>query len=61
MNTSIYTAIACAVLGLSGCGNKQAEEPVDTPNESKARDAAPGPLSETKPPSEPEGQPPPQE
>jgi hypothetical protein len=55
MKANIYATIGCALLALSGCDNKETEEPVDTPNEPKARDAAPGPLSETTPPSaEPE-------
>jgi len=59
MRTSIHTATVCALLALSGCGNKEADEPVDTPNESSARDAAPGPLSETTPPSAEPADPPP--
>jgi hypothetical protein len=51
MKANIYATIGCALLALSGCGNKEADEPVDTPNEPAARDAAPGPLSETEPPS----------
>jgi hypothetical protein len=62
MRANIYAAIGCAVLVLSACSKRQADEPVDTPNEPAARDAAPGPLSETTPPSpEPGDQPPPQE
>ena len=60
MRANICTIVGCVLLALSGCGNKEADEPVDTPNESEARDAAPGPLSETTPPSaEPGDQPPP--
>lgn len=62
MKANIYAIVACALLALAGCGNKEAEQPIDTPNEPAARDAAPGQLSETQPPSAaPEDAPPTQQ
>jgi hypothetical protein len=43
MRVTLFTAAVYAMLSLPGCGNDS--------NEVSARDAAPGPISETSPPS----------
>ncbi len=56
MRQSIIT-IAATLLAVSGCakedGNSTGNGPGDPPNTPSARDAAPGSLSETSPPSAP--------
>ena len=44
---SFITIAACALLTLSACSKEDSHSTNDT----SARDAAPGPLSETQPPS----------
>ena len=55
MKAGLVAAAACAVLMLFGCSRDETastdDGPAATPNEPRARDAAPGPLSETAPPS----------
>jgi hypothetical protein len=67
MRTSILTFMACALLTLSGCGKQDANtegngpgnadgfggraDPQTEQNDPAKRDAAPGSLSETSPPS----------
>jgi hypothetical protein len=51
----LVTAAACAWLVLFGCSRQETNStddgPAATPDDPSARDAAPGPLSETAPPS----------
>jgi hypothetical protein len=51
MRANVFTIAACALFALAGCGKEDSSEPAASPNETSARDAAPGPLSETDPPS----------
>jgi hypothetical protein len=58
MNANLVRALACCVLLMQfGCAkqdtsaNPTEHGPSATPNEPAARDAAPGPLSETAPPA----------
>jgi hypothetical protein len=66
MRASVVTIAACALLALSGCGNKDTDATGNAPgeadgpgmpNDPSARDAAPGQLSETSPPSAPASDP----
>ena len=67
MRATIVTIAACTLLALSGCGNEdndsvgngpgEADGRADPPNDPSARDAAPGRLSETSPPSAPASDP----
>jgi hypothetical protein len=76
MRANIIAAAVWALLALSGCSDKDSNSAGngpgeadglggrdDPPNEPAARDAAPGPVSETTPPStdDAEGQQPPPE
>ena len=74
MRASVVTIAACALLALSACGKEDANSEGngpgeadglggrdDPPNEAAERDAAPGPLSETSPPSAPANEPAPDE
>jgi hypothetical protein len=53
MKATIPTIAACALLALSACAKEAPNSTDKAANEPKARDAAPGPLSETTPPSAP--------
>ena len=57
MRANVFTITACALFALSGCGKEDRSEPAASPDETSARDAAPGPLSETEPPSTPASDP----
>ena len=52
MKVSIVTA-ACALLMLSACSKEEDTSKQPSANETSERDAAPGNLSETEPPSTP--------
>jgi len=57
MRANVFTIAACALFALCGCGKEDSSEPAASPDETSARDAAPGPLSETEPPSTPASDP----
>jgi hypothetical protein len=58
-HAKFLTMAAWTLLALSGCAREEASsDGSDAPNTESARDAAPGPLSETSPPSTPANDPP---
>jgi hypothetical protein len=53
MKPTISAIAVCALLALSACAKEAANSTDKSENEAKARDAAPGSLSETTPPAAP--------
>jgi hypothetical protein len=54
MRPGVLTTAAWILFALLGCTKEEAQSPDASPNEAAARDAAPGEVSETSPPSTPE-------
>lgn len=53
MKATLSTIAVCALLVLAACAKEATNSTDKSNNEPAARDAAPGPLSETTPPSAP--------